>query len=273
MRVSDINQKQNVYPADAVSSQKKEEAGAETENTFEHMPAAKVSISKEGMAAMEEAASKRTGCFGVFIGRDTTNYGPPETNEVYFENLMALGEVMTEVQKKYSPAGGRPDSFGVDSSMKTLAEGYEIMYQKILEQHKDGNREVTYEISGERSLSLEEDLAGLDEAYDYWLRFIDAQIFLQQKMKSWWPAGVVSANGEPVQRPDKSYLTEEYHAYRRSAIEIMQLGRQDFLASFKALNGEEGIMSGIINKLMNKTVGFRSKTAELWPQQYKSNPS
>ncbi|HBA48676.1 MAG TPA: hypothetical protein DCZ91_12935 [Lachnospiraceae bacterium] len=259
MRISEVNQSQNTYRAEAVSSPKREDQSAEKQNVFENLPEAEISISKEGLAAWREA--ERTGCIGVMTGRDDPGKLPKaKSNEVYFEHLMELGDVMTEISEKYK-------GDGVDSFMKTVAEGYEIMYHKIVDQHKNGNRNVVYEISGERSLSLEEDLAGLDEAYDFWVGFVDAYILLQQKRKDWRPAGVVSLNGEQEQKYEKKYMSDEYHAYRHNAIEIMRRGKEDFLASFKALNGENGIMAGIMNNLMNRSVGFWEKTAELWSKK------
>ena len=41
----------------------------------------------------------------------------------------------------------------------------EIRHNEIVKTHKNGDREVSYEITGKRSLTLDEDLAGLDEAY------------------------------------------------------------------------------------------------------------
>ena len=163
------------------------------------------------------------------------------------------------VEKKYKNGGE-----GVDSFMKTIAETYEIMYRRIVEQHKDGDREVDYELSGKGFLSLEEDLAGLGEAYDYWSQFVEADILSQQRIKGWEPAGVISFDGEQGRKKDKKFLGEEYNAYRRDALDIMRRGKEDFLATFRALNGDKGIMAGIMNRLMDQSVGFWEKTQELW---------
>ena len=261
MKILEMNQKPNAYPANPAPNQAQGDKGIELKRAFENIPEAEVSISKEGMAAWEEAAARRTGCFGAMTGIDKNleRITRAQTNEVSFEHLMEFGSVMKEVEKKYKNGGE-----GVDSFMKTIAETYEIIYRRIVEQHKDGDREVDYELSGKGFLSLEEDLAGLGEAYDYWSQFVEADILSQQRIKGWEPAGVISLDGEQGRKKDKKFLGEEYNAYRRDALDIMRRGKEDFLATFRALNGDKGIMAGIMNRLMDQSVGFWEKTQELW---------
>ena len=193
MKILEVNQKANAYPANTAPNQTQGDKSIELKRVFENIPEAEISISKEGMAAWAEAAERRTGCFGAMTGIDQNleRITRAQTNEVSFEHIMEFGPVMREVEEKY-----KNGEEGVDSFMKTIAETYEIMYRRIVEQHKDGDREVDYELSGKGSLSLEEDLAGLDEAYDYWSQFVEAQIFLQQRRKGWEAAGVISPDGE-----------------------------------------------------------------------------
>lgn len=261
MKILEVNQKANAYPANTAPNQTQGDKSIELKRVFENIPEAEISISKEGMAAWAEAAERRTGCFGAMTGIDQNleRITRAQTNEVSFEHIMEFGPVMREVEEKY-----KNGEEGVDSFMKTIAETYEIMYRRIVEQHKDGDREVDYELSGKGSLSLEEDLAGLDEAYDYWSQFVEAQIFLQQRRKGWEAAGVISPDGEQEHKKDKKFLGEEYNAYRRDAMEIMRRGKEDFLATFRTLNGDKGIMAGIMNRLMDQSVGFWEKTQELW---------
>lgn len=84
------------------------------------------------------------------------------------------------------------------------------------------------------------------------------------RIKGWELAGVISLDGEQGRKKDKKFLGEEYNAYRRDALDIMRRGKEDFLAAFRALNGDKGIMAGIMNRLMNQSVGFWEKTQELW---------
>ncbi len=261
MKISDTNQSQNIYDLDLASSQGKGNKTTEVKKVQENVPAAEISISKEGLAAWEEAVKNKSGCFGVVTGRDA----PSEISrqdpkyEVYFEHLWELGAAMDEVEKKYDDQGD-----GVNYFMLTLAEAYEVVYNKIVEQHKDGNREVTYEIAGECSLSLEEDLAGLDEAYDYWLKFVDAHVFIQQR----WKALLSHDTDAGLSKEEHRQKTEQRVAadeYRHNVIDIMRRGREDFLATFRSLNENKGIMAGIMNRLMGLSPGFWEMTNKLWP--------
>lgn len=264
MRISDTTQKQAIYDLDLMSIQEKENKTVETKKVLENAPAAEISISKEGMAALEEAARNRTGCFGIMTGQDDFRKMPrqgPEY-EIFFEHLWELGEAMSEAEKKYNNQGD-----GVNYFMLTLAEGYEMVYRNIVEQHKDGNREVEYEIAGKHSLSLEEDVAGLDAAYDFWLKFVDAYVLGQQRLKAMTSHSTDLAEreqGQKKEEKEEKYMSDEYNEYRHNVINIMRRGREDFLATFRALNENTGIMTGIMSRLMGLTAGFWEKTNVLW---------
>lgn len=262
MRISDTTQKQNSYDLDFMTSQGRGNKTTEVKKVLENAPAAEISISKEGMEAWKEAAGNRSGCFGVVTGQDDFREMPRQDPEyeIYFEHLWELGEAMDEVKKKYSDQGD-----GVNYLMLTLAEAYEMVAQRIVDQHKDGNREVTYEIAGECSLSLEEDLSGLDKAYDFWLNFVDAHVLLQQRRKAMFPDHADPAAGDYGQKTEVKYMSDEYNEYRRNVVDIMRRGREDFLATFRAMNENKGIMAGIMNRLMGLSPGFWEKTNRLWP--------
>lgn len=265
MKTSEIIQKQNIYLFQLATGRGCVEKSTEKRKVLESIPGVKITISQEGLMACEEVAKNRQGNVGELTGREGSDVyqRTTRTNEICFEYLMELGEAMSQVEGKY-----KDDGNGVDSFMKTVIEAYEIMHRNIVEQHKEGNREVTYEISGERSLTLEEDLAGLDEAYDIWVNFIDGYISIQQRMKSWRPSNTVNRRAD-VPDYGKNYMSEEYNEYRRSAIDIMKLGRRDYLELFKQMNEKEGIAIGVLVDLMNRTPGFWSKTWELWPDKRK----
>ena len=52
-------------------------------------------------------------------------------------------------------------NYNVVDVMNSIMETYETLYNQIVEEHKYGDRQVSYDVSGDRSLTLEEDLAGL----------------------------------------------------------------------------------------------------------------
>ena len=64
--------------------------------------------------------------------------------------------------------------------MKSIMDTYEARYNEIVKEHENGDREVSYELTGKRSLTLEEDLAGLDEAFKMRLANLEGYIACQQ---------------------------------------------------------------------------------------------
>lgn len=269
MKILDIGQPQNVYEPAAKGIEAEKEKNTVSQPVLMRdavNAAAELSISKEGYAAWEtEVSEGRKGSFGTLTGMDKIGekYAINEEmyRDVFWEHMGNFADAMRKAERKYH----RGDDDGVDAFMKTVMDAYETVHRKIIEAHKDGNREVVYDGEREKSLTLEEDLKGLDEVYDLWLSAIDGYISTQQRMKDWRPTGLsgvggASADGEYV----KKYTGEEYNEYRRSAIEMMQQERRDYLGLFKSMNQKEGIAVGVLSDLMNKTSGFWAKTRELW---------
>lgn len=263
MKILEIARQQNTQAVSRAANNAGAEQAASKPQLVRENLAAEVTISEEGQAAWKEAEEKkRLGSFGVMAGMEEASKLPKiESNEVYWEHLMELGEAMEEVKWKYNQSGGE----GADAFMKTVMDAYEIVYRKILEEHKDGNRDVSYELSGDRSLTLEEDLAGLDEAYDLWVGYVDAYINMAQRMKDWRPTGVSGGSAEGAEGVyEKKYTGDEYNEYRHNAVSMMRQGRKDFLELFRTMNETEGIAVGVLSNLMNKNAGFWAKTHELW---------
>lgn len=169
----------------------------------------------------------------------------------------------------HSKAYNKADS--VDAHMKSLLEAYEIVYGKILEQHKEGNREANYD-TGSRSITLEEDLKALDEAYDQWVESIDNYVSMWQRIKSMRSTSdseesteEPECQSEDRKRSHKKFMTKEYHEYRRNITVMMNQGRQELLAAFKTPGEKAGLAKNIITNLMNNCPGFWLKTRELRP--------
>lgn len=271
MKVLDIRQSQNIYktPEVQINGEDKREG---QKNISEKMPEAEVVISEEGLAAWAEEIRKRTGNIGALSGwEDTSQYAVGAKNEVSFEHLMELGRIRTEILSK-----SYKDKESVDAAMKSLLEAYEIVYNNIIEQHKTGDREVNYS-TGFRSVSLEEDLEGLDEAYDQWLEFLDANVLLQQRKYSWFLTPIQGMREDEFEEPqyylgskrryNPKFMSEEYHEYRRNITVMMKQGREELLAALKTKNGENGLAAKILTNLMNDSADFWVKTRELWPDE------
>ena len=68
--------------------------------------------------------------------------------------------------------------------MKSIMDTYEARYNEIVKEHENGDREVSYELTGKRSLTLEEDLAGLDAAFKMRLANLEGYFACQQTNKA-----------------------------------------------------------------------------------------
>ena len=271
MKILDISQSQNMYktPESQIGGEDKRE---DQKNIFEKMPEAEVVISEEGLAAWAEEIKKRTGNIGALTGwEDTSQYAVGAKNEVSFEHFMELGKIKKEIRSKSYKNG---DS--ADIAMKSLLEAYEILYNKIMEQHKTGKREVNYS-TGFRSVSLEEDLEALDEAYDQWLGHLDTYVLLQQRRYTWYLTPVPRGRKREIEEPkyylgskrkyNPKFMTEEYHEYRRNITVMMKQGREELLAALKTTKGENGLAAKVLTNLMNGSADFWVKTRELWPDE------
>lgn len=138
MRISAANQKQNISMAWAVPSPQREGQSAEKRYIFGNLPEAEISISKEGLAAWRE--TERTGCIGIMTGRDDASKLPKaKSNEVYFEHLMELGDVMTEISKKYKAEGEKNKQVLIMDEVSAALDPYSenAINQSVLEFCRD----------------------------------------------------------------------------------------------------------------------------------------
>ena len=150
--------------------------------------------------------------------------------------------------------------------MASVAEAYETLYNEIIEQHKKGDRLVTYDILGECSVTLEEDLEGLDKAYKRCLANLEGYIYSQQTNKAFEKQYNVtfperrSENMEKEQ-DDYNYFDDEYI---KIAVSIMRQAREQFLSLFWGPNYQQGAMKDIVSQIMNGNDDFMEKTQKLF---------
>ncbi len=81
------------------------------------------------------------------------------TNEVMWEHYMDMRAFKAE-------AFDHNAEYDEEDIMQSITDAYAAVYQKILKAHENGDREVDYEFIGKSKISLEEDLAGLDAAFE-----------------------------------------------------------------------------------------------------------
>lgn len=94
------------------------------------------------------------------------------TNEVAWEHYTAMRGVSSQTLKD--------GNYNVEDVMKSIMDTYEARYNEIVKEHENGDRVVSYELTGKKSLTLDEDLAGLDEAFKMRLANLEGYITCQQ---------------------------------------------------------------------------------------------
>ena len=99
-----------------------------------------------------------------------------KTNEVAWEHYTAMRGISSQTLKD--------GNYNAEEVMKSIRDTYETRYHEIVRKHESGNREVSYGLTGKRSLTLEEDLAGLDEADKLRLANLAGYITCQQTNKA-----------------------------------------------------------------------------------------
>lgn len=154
-----------------------------------------------------------------------------KTNEVAWEHYMAM--------RSSSSLTLKAGNYNVEDVMQSIMDTYESRYHEIIKKHESGDREVSYELTGKRSLTLDEDLAGLDEAFKMCLANLEGYITCQQTNKafehpdsSWYFRRNSIQNGAKTQ--DKVQLFDTQ--YQKNAVSIMEQAKEKFLAAFGSRN-------------------------------------
>lgn len=98
------------------------------------------------------------------------------TNEVAWEHYTAMRNISSQTLKD--------GNYNAEDVMKSIMDTYETRYHEIVKAHENGDREVFYELTGKSSLTLAEDLAGLDEAYKMRMANLQGYIVCQQTNKA-----------------------------------------------------------------------------------------
>ena len=228
--------------------------------------AAELTISEEGRQALKEKVRE----LSPEIEEEDFEFATTKnTNFVEFEHYMALRELHgTHLEGK---------EYDVKDVMASVAEAYETLYNEIWEQHKNGGRQVTYDILGECSVTLEEDLEGLNKAYERCLANLEGYITAQQTNKAfanpdmeWWfrrhpelraPSNENKVKNNEKEQDDYNYFDEEY---KKTAVSIMKQTREQFLSLFWGPNYQQGAMKDIVAQIMNENDDFMEKTQKLF---------
>lgn len=191
-----------------------------------------VQISEEGRSMLREMVSIFEPESDHINARELTIQN---TNEVAWEHYTAMRNISSQTLKD--------GNYTVEDVMKSIMDTYEARYNEIIKAHENGNREVSYELTGKSALTLAEDLDGLDEAFRMRLANLEGYITCQQTNEvfanpdsSWY----FHRNGlqEEGKTPDKVSVMDTQ--YRDSVIAIMRQAREKFLTDVKNPGYEKG---------------------------------
>lgn len=173
------------------------------------------------------------------------------TNEVAWEHYMAMRDISSQTLKD--------GNYNVEDVMKSIMDTYETRYNEIVKAHENGGREVSYELTGKQSLTLDEDLSGLDEAFKMRLANLEGYITCQQTNKafenpdsSWYFNRNATQTEEKKQDKVKLFDTE----YRDLAVSIMEQAREKFLVAFRRSGYKKGVAISILSDILNENASF-----------------
>ncbi len=181
------------------------------------------------------------------------------TNEVAWEHYMAMRDISSQTLKD--------GNYNVEDVMKSIMDTYETRYNEIVKAHENGDREVSYKLTGKRALTLDEDLAGLDEAFKMRLANLGGYITCQQTNKAFenpdssWYFNRNTSQKEGKAQDNFNFLNTEY---RDTAVSIMEQAREKFLTAFRSFGYKKGAAIGILTDIMNANASFAAYTQKLF---------
>ncbi len=156
-----------------------------------------VTISDEGIDALREKLS------GFEVESDdimVSMISLQNTNEVAWEHYKAMQEISSMSLKN--------GNYDVEDLMRSIMDAYETVYNQIIKDHEEnGDRQAFYKLTGKGLVTLEDDLAGLDEAFKWWLANLQGYITCQQTNKEYQDTVVTTY--EPVKKRSDAYQGEE----------------------------------------------------------------
>ena len=216
-----------------------------------------VEISDEGFNVLRERANELQPEMDY---TDPRKMKRAETNEVEFDYYMRMRQM--SIKGGYNTA---------EEAMNSIMEAYETLYNEIVDAHKDGDRLVSYKIMGDKTLTLEEDLAELDKAFNRQVGDLEGLIVRTQTRSYLWlvhknssqsPQSLQNPQGK-VRRYDGWYNYSEKE-YKDVAVSMMKLARENFLALFDSKNYQKGDGKLIISDIINKNAEFMEDTKKLF---------
>ncbi len=202
-----------------------------------------VEISNEGRRALREKLREVKPKVEEPIGYELTIQ---DTNEVEWEHYTSMRE--------YSGLTLKDGKYNLEDVMKSMMDAYETRYNYIVKEHENGERQVSYDLTGENSLTLDEDLAGLDRAYNKRLANLAGYIVCQQ----------TNDGSKFFQTTNVKKNTAEQKEYIDTAVSMMEKAQKRFLEMREEPKYTAGIAKSVIWDIMSSDKNFMATTQRLF---------
>lgn len=202
-----------------------------------------VEISNEGRRALREKLREVKPKVEEPIGYELTIQ---DTNEVEWEHYTSMRE--------YSGLTLKDGKYNLEDVMKSMMDAYETRYNYIVKEHENGERQVSYNLTGENSLTLDEDLAGLDRAYNKRLANLAGYIVCQQ----------TNDGSKFFQTTNVKKNTAEQKEYIDTAVSMMEKAQKRFLEMREEPKYTAGIAKSVIWDIMSSDKNFMETTQRLF---------
>lgn len=163
--------------------------------------------------------------------------------------------------REYSGLTLKDGNYNLEDVMKSMMDAYEMRYNQIIKEHENGDRQVLYDLTGENILTLEEDLAGLDRAYNRRLANLAGYIVCQQ----------TNDGSKFFQSTNMKMDATERKEYRDTAVSMMEQAQKQFLAMREEPDYKAGMATSIIWNIMRNNAAFMEKTQNLFAKTLRGN--
>lgn len=196
------------------------------------------------------------------------------TNEIENEHYSKMMEISGIVDENIRKNEGR--DVNINDIMKTMMDTYESLYNEIVKSHKNGDREVDYAITGKQKITLEQDLDGLDKAFNKRLSNLEGYITVQQTNKQFESSsrdsfeyykrvkGIQSESNENMGGATENDINYFETDYQDTVKAIMQQARESFLENFASNGYRKGVAVDILNGIKNSNKSFVEGTNMLF---------
>ena len=234
------------------NTEKKEEELAELQAKAQSATAAQMSTLADANKSVEEAAKAENS-----NTEDTATKNNTDKSEKTQESAGAAAEETdsvknTDIKGETQVTVETPTLENAqNATQQAVYTPIDIRLQLVKE---NGERQVSYNLTGENSLTLDEDLAGLDRAYNKRLANLAGYIVCQQ----------TNDGSKFFQTTNMKKNTAEQKEYIDTAVSMMEKAQKRFLEMHEEPKYTAGIAKSVIWDIMSSDKNFMETTQRLF---------